>query len=81
MPRTNGTMGMKCLIGLLQTSALIIGCVIVHNIDAKTQVNSRMIAVHSDRLSEHENNFQQIYLGTFTRDFAHEITKELSNGR
>ena len=72
---------MRCLIGLLQTSALIIGCVIVHNIDAKTQVNSRMIAVHSDQLSEHENNFQQIYLGTFSRDFAHNLSKEISSER
>jgi len=81
MPRANGTIGMRCLIGLLQMSALIIGCVIVHNIDAKTQVNTRMIAVHSEQLSEHENNFQQIYLGTFSRNFAQELTKELTHGR
>ena len=42
---------------------------------------SGVVDRHSDQLSEHENNFQQIYLGTFSRDFANEIKKELSSGR
>ncbi len=77
--KANGTIGMRCLIGLLQTSALIVGCVIVHNIDAKTQANSRMIAVHSEKLSEHENNFQQIYLGTFSREFATHLQRKIAS--
>ena len=81
MPKSSGTIGMRCLVGLLQMSALIIGCVIVHKIDVTTQANCRQLAAHSERLNEHENNFQQIYLGTFSREFASEITKELSSGR
>jgi hypothetical protein len=77
----SGTIGMRCLVGLLQLSALVLFGVIVHNIDAKTQANCRMIAVHSDQLSEHENNFQKIYLGTFSRDFAGNLSKEISSER
>lgn len=79
MPKSSGTIGMRCLVGLLQTSALIIGCVIVHKIDEKTQENCRMIAVHSDKLSEHDSNFQQIYLGTFSREFAHNVKGYIAN--
>ena len=81
MPKSSGTIGMRCLVGLLQLSALIIGCVIVHKIDVTTQANCRQLAVHSERLNEHENNFQQIYLGTFSRDFAGNLSKEISSER
>ena len=81
MPRANGTIGMRCLVGLLQLSALVLFGVIVHKIDVTTQANCRMIAVHSERLSEHENNFQQIYLGTFSRDFAKHVMRKIPNER
>ena len=79
MPKSSGTIGTRCLVGLLQVSALIIGCVIVHNIDAKTQANSRMIAVHSEKLSEHDSNFEAIYFGTFSREFAHNVKRYIPN--
>ena len=81
MPKTSGTIGMRCLIGLLQMSALIIGCVIVHKIDEKTQENCRMIAVHSEKLSEHDSNFQEIYLGTFSSRFAKRVQRHLDDER
>ena len=70
---------MRCLIGLLQMSALIIGCVIVHKIDEKTQENCRMIAVHSEKLSEHDSNFEAIYFGTFSREFATNVKRYIPN--
>jgi hypothetical protein len=81
MPRANGTIGMRCLVGLLQTSALIIGCVIVHNIDAKTQVNSRMIAVHSQRLDHHDEQFEHILNYKFTREFATKLREYATHGK
>ena len=72
---------MRCLIGLLQMSALIIGCVIVHKIDRTTQANSRVIAIHSEQLSEHDSNFQQIYLGTFSSKFAKRVQRHLDDER
>ena len=81
MPKSSGTIGMRCLVGLLQMAALVIGCVIVRNIDAKTQANCRQLAIHSEQLSEHENNFKQIYLGNFSKAFANELIKDLSSGR
>lgn len=80
-PKHAGTIGMRCLVGLLQVAALVVGCVIVHKIDVTNQANCRQLAVHSEQLSEHENNFQQIYLGTFSRAFAGNLSKEISSER
>ena len=78
-PRANGTIGMRCLIGLLQFSAMVVFCIIVHNIDRTTQANCRMIAVHSEKLSEHDSNFEAIYFGTFSREFAHNVKRYIPN--
>ena len=80
-PKANGTIGMRCLIGLLQFVAMGVFCIIVHNIDSKTQANSRVIAVHSEQLSEHDSNFQEIYLGTFSSRFAKRVQRHLDDER
>ena len=79
MPRANGTIGMRCLVGLLQLSALVLFGVIVHNIDAKTQANCRMIALHSERLDEHDEHFIEIMRTQFTRDFGLKLRKYMPN--
>jgi hypothetical protein len=40
---------------------------------------SVVVEQHSDKLSEHENNFQQIYLGTFSRDFATHLQRKIAS--
>lgn len=42
---------------------------------------SGVVDQHSDKLSEHENNFRQIYFGTFSKEFAHNLSKEISSER
>ena len=81
MPKSSGTIGMRCLVGLLQVAALIIGCVIVHNIDAKTQANCRQLAIHSDRLARHEQHFDYILNIQFTREFAIKLREYLPRGQ
>jgi hypothetical protein len=81
MPKSSGTIGMRCLVGLLQTSALIIGCVIVHKIDEKTQENCRMIAVHSERLDQHDAHFEHILNHKFSREFAIKLREYLPHDR
>jgi hypothetical protein len=36
---------------------------------------------HGKQLSEHENNFKQIYLGTFSRDFAKNVLRKIPSER
>jgi hypothetical protein len=81
MPKSSGTIGMRCLVGLLQMSALIVGCVIVHNIDAKTQANTRMIAVHGERLDRHDQHFEHILNIQFTKEFAIKLREYLPRGQ
>ena len=40
---------------------------------------SGVVEQHSNELSEHENNFQQIYLGTFSRDFATHLQRKIAS--
>lgn len=80
-PKHSGTIGMRCLIGLLQLSALVLFAIILHNIDAKTQANCRMIAVHNERLDEHDEQFEHILNIQFTREFAIKLREYLPRGQ
>jgi hypothetical protein len=40
---------------------------------------SGVVEQHSNKLSEHENNFQQIYLGTFSKDFATHLQRKIAS--
>jgi len=79
MPKSSGTIGMRCLVGLLQVVAMVVFCVIVHKIDVTTQSNTKLLAIHSEKLFEHEQNFEAIYLGTFSREFAHNVKGYIAN--
>jgi hypothetical protein len=79
MPKSSGTIGMRCLVGLLQVVAMVVFCVIVHKIDVTTQSNTKLLAIHSEKLFEHEQNFEAIYFGTFSREFAHNVKGYIAN--
>ena len=79
MPKTSGTITMRCMVGLLQIFAMIVFCVIVHKIDVATQSNTRLLAIHSEKIFEHQQNFEAIYLGTFSREFAHNLEGYIAN--
>ena len=79
--KANGTIGMRCLVGLLQLSALILFGTIVHNIDANTQANCRQLAVHSERLAQHDQHFEHILNIQFTREFAIKLREYLPRGQ
>lgn len=40
---------------------------------------SGVVEQHSNKLSEHENNFQQIYLGTFSKEFATHLQRKIAS--
>ena len=40
---------------------------------------SGVVEQHSDKLSEHENNFQQIYFGTFSKEFATHLQRKIAS--
>ena len=80
MPKTSGTITMRCMVGLLQIFAMIVFCVIVHKIDVATQSNTRLLAIHSERIAEHDHNFQAIYFGTFSKEFANNLEGYIANG-
>ena len=81
MPKTSGTIGMRCLIGLLQVAALVIGCVIVHKIDVTTQANCKLLAVHGQRLDQHDEHFEHILNIKFTKEFAIKLREYLPRGQ
>jgi len=80
-PKHSGTIGMRCLVGLLQLSALVLFAVILHNIDAKTQSNCRLIEIHGQRLDQHDEHFEHFLNIKFTREFAIKLREYLPRGQ
>lgn len=52
---------------------------LIRRIDKATQSNSQTLSEHSDKLANHEQNFQQILEGTFSPEFANKVRKYLPN--
>jgi hypothetical protein len=75
----NGSTGIRSAISVLQFTALFIGFVVIHRLDSTTQQNSATLVRHEAKLAVHQENFEAIYFGTFSREFAHNVKRYIPN--
>lgn len=76
-----GSTGIRSAIIVLQFVALFVGFVVIHRLDSATQQHSAMLAQHSFRLSQHDEQFEHIFNVKFTRDFAIKFKEFLPRGQ
>ena len=76
--KTNGSIGMRSAIGVLQFAALFIGFVVIHRLDSTTQQNSATLVRHEAKLAVHDKNFESL-MGHFSPEFALKLRKYMPN--
>ena len=70
---TNGSIGMRTAIGVLQFIALFIGWVLISRLDSTTQQNTATLVRHEAKLAQHDQQFEHILNYKFTKEFATKI--------
>jgi hypothetical protein len=71
---SNGSIGMRTAIGVLQFTALFIGWVLISRLDSATQQNAATLVRHEAKLAVHDS-----ILGGFSPEFAVKIRKYFPN--
>jgi hypothetical protein len=72
--KTNGSIGMRAAIFLLQFIIMAIVFFLFSELNATTQQNSATLVRHEAKLAAHDSNFEQI-LGHFSPEFALKLRK------
>ena len=74
---SNGSIGMRTAIGVLQFTALFVGWVLISRLDLATQQNAATLVRHEARLAVHDSQFATIFDGQFSPAFAAKIKRYL----
>lgn len=56
----SGAVCHRCVVGLLQLAAMLVGCFIVHDLDSTTRENCRLLAMHSQKIHGHSQQIDTL---------------------